>query len=416
MIDFYISDSALQILSQLLVLGTYLSVVYLFAARKKFFVFAGVIYAAISTALVYYIYENIFLTVFFCLTILLANRFENFMVIVSATAGYLLVNNISLVISSNQETLFYMMLKLVSLECAYFIFQIFYYIWKEERLKNYLVFLSSVFCFCFGANFLLILYNRNMQLGTRDILFFPVFVNTVLYLVTSSLFHAFINNQRIQEGLKIQQLKNEMVNQQYHVLKEKYEDIFLLKHDMKHHLQTLSILLYQGNHEKAKEYIGQVSGDINKSSLIFTSTNQMLEIVLNEKYSEARKLGIDIEMNCADVALDHINDIDIIIIFANILDNAIEAASLSYHEKKIAVSLAERNYYIIFETINTYGNQLLVQNGNLRSTKKGHSGLGIVSVNKTVKRYGGILKRDYDDTIFKMTVFLPVEKVVLNNI
>lgn len=416
MIDFYISDSALQILSQLLVLGAYLSTIYVFIEREKMFMCAGVIYSVISTALVYHIFENIGLTILFCIIILLVNRFRNGILIVSITIGYLLVNNISLIIVSNQETLFYMMLKLVSLECAYYIFQIVYYCRKTESIKSHLIFQSLIFCFCFGANFLLILYNQNMQMGTRDILFFPVFVNTALYLVTSLLIHAFIKNQKMQESLKIQQLKNEMVNKQYIVLKDKYEDIFILKHDMKHHLQTLSILLHQGNIENAKNYIDQVSGYINKNSLIFTSTNQMLEIVFNEKYLEAKKLGISIEMKCKAVALDYINDIDIIAIFANVLDNAIEAASISENEKKVAVSLVERNYYIIFEVVNTYGNKLQKKKNNLQSTKKGHLGFGLISVNKAVKRYGGLVKQDYDNDFFKMTIFFPVKNDILSNI
>lgn len=410
MIDFYISDFALQILSQFLVLGTYLSITYVFVARKKMFVCAGVIYSVISTALVYHIFENIGLTIFFCIIILLLNRFQNGIMIISIAIGYLLVNNISLIIVSNQETLFYMMLKLVSLECAYFIFQIIFYFRKSKRIKSYLIFQSLIFCFCFGANYLLILYNQNMQMGTRDILFFPVFVITALYLVTSLLIHLFIKNQQMQENLKIQQIKNEMVNKQYFALKEKYEDIFILKHDMKHHLQTLSILLHQGNIENAKDYIDKVSGSINKSSLIFTSTNQMLEIVMNEKFLEAKKLGISMEMKCRDVALDYINDIDIIAIFGNVLDNAIEAASISDNEKKISVSLAERNFYVIFEVINTFGNKLQKKNNHLQSTKKGHLGFGLISVNKTVKRYGGLVKQDYENDIFKMTIFFPAKK------
>ena len=185
---------------------------------------------------------------------------------------------------------------------------------------------------------------------------------------------------------------------------------------MKHHLQTLSILLHQENMESAKDYIDKVSRYINKNSLIFTSTNQMLEIIINEKYLEAKKLGISIEMKCKDVTLNYINDIDIIAIFANVLDNAIEAASISDNEKKVAVSLIERNDYIIFEVINTYGNKLQIKNNNLQSTKKDHLGLGLISVRKAVKRYDGLVKQDYDNDIFKMTIFFPVKNGISNNI
>ncbi len=412
--DFYVSDTAMQLLAIIPTLIVYLFILYKYTVKKKIFVVFGIVYVILALMDVYD--EHFIITGLFCMGVLFINRMKNTILIVAVTAGFILVDNSFLLIHSNQETLFYMMVKLAALQCAFFLYQL-YELWKRrtEHVKYLLLFQSIFYVFCFGVCVLLILYNTNMKKGMREVIYFPVFAITVLYLGVSVLFDFFQKNQIVQEKLNLQKEKNEMVNKQYQVLKQKYEDISILKHDTKHHLQTLAILLYQNQVDKAKVYIQSFSDYMNENTFAFRSTSQILEIIINEKYLEAKAKGIRMELDCEDFSMNRVDDVDMITIFANVLDNAIEAVEVLETERYIEVKLARKEHYIVFEVVNPYDGRVEEENHRFRTTKPGHDGLGIRSVRKTVTKYSGMVQMDYEGGIFTTTVLLPVRNCMMDN-
>ncbi len=405
MVDWYISDTALQLSSQLLVSGTYLWMLYTYIAeRKRLFACMGILYAVISFALIYDVQESIIFSVIACILFLCMNQFRKRLPIIVVTTGYLLINHNALFIRTNQETLFYMMLKLIALECLFFVYECIITLKRKEYPNSALLFHTVFFGVSFGTNLLLLLHHQNMRRGTKDVLYFSVFANSALYIFVSVFFGIYMKNRWTMQKLEIKKLKDEMVYRQYEILKQKYEHVSILKHDMKHHLQTISILLYQGKREEVQEYIDQFASNMNENAMVYHCSNAILEIVINEKYLEATNQGIGMELRCEDAGLEYIDDVDVIAIFANVLDNAIEAASMLEGERKICVTLLERQDGVLFQVMNQYRGKVLNVGGKLRTTKRGHEGWGIASIRKTVERYGGTMQISYDDMIFTITV------------
>lgn len=107
----------------------------------------------------------------------------------------------------------------------------------------------------------------------------------------------------------------------------------------------------------------------------------MLNIILNEKLCHPNlkdaALVLDIEEGC----LDRIEEIDITTIFANLLDNAIEAMETPSvkGEKYLSVRAKEVKEFLMIEIVNTKGSK--------RKSSKEHQGLGIGNVKEAIKKY-----------------------------
>lgn len=103
------------------------------------------------------------------------------------------------------------------------------------------------------------------------------------------------------------------------------------------------------------------------------------------------------------------DDSDLVTILGNLLDNAVTAAEQS-NQKKVSLETAVRNLYDVIVITNTC-HQPPVSSGNLLITTKEEKrlhGIGLHSVAKALKKYGGDFDWEYDanQQIFATTVML----------
>lgn len=95
-------------------------------------------------------------------------------------------------------------------------------------------------------------------------------------------------------------------------------------------------------------------------------------------------------------------------ILANLLDNAIEAASRVVVNREISVKIEEVAYGMVLVIRNTFCGELLHADGDLITTKenKEDHGLGFENVKYAVSKYNGIIQRRSGENIFQVSVVL----------
>ena len=410
MVSIYISDHFLQIISHLFLLFVYIWMEYPYIIEnKREFNILTVFFSVITFIFLYKIPMNIIISFLYLILTVILNKKKNVLNIFLLFIGYFIVNNLGLVVSSTQETLYFMMLKLIATDIYFFIFQIYLSV-IEYVNKNRIFIFFQIFLFvtCIGANILILFNNQFMINETRDILYFPIFVISILYIVLSILIYYYNDYQEMNEMVRI----HEIINKQYFSLKQKYEEISILKHDINNHLQTLYILSVQDN-KGVKEYLKTYISTMSEYSLYFKSDNQMLEIVINEKYIEARDKNINFEVECENTNLMFLEDIDIVTIFCNLLDNAIEANDNILKDKFIKVIITERDNYNVIQIINSFSNSVTVKKNRIITTKKGHLGLGLTSVKKSVEKYSGLLTFETEDDKFTIALLFPFNQNII---
>ena len=100
----------------------------------------------------------------------------------------------------------------------------------------------------------------------------------------------------------------------------------MLKHDMNNHLSAALMLLNEGRTEEAREYLKSLTEAADDLSLTKSTGIWALDMILWNKITLAREKNINLRIQLNDEYSEIIqSDYEMCSIFANILDNAIEA-------------------------------------------------------------------------------------------
>ena len=221
-----------------------------------------------------------------------------------------------------------------------------------------------------------------------------------------ALFTRLSNARHIEQENQLMKQQSEMQLKAYEGLSEQYNDSLRIVHDMRKHIRSLDTLI-ENNSDIASEYQQTLYSELNRFYPNFRSDNQMLAVIINNEIAKAKRFGIEIQLNIEKIDLDFISAIDMTTIFSNLLDNAIEACADFNENKCIKISMIQQMNFITVNIRNPY--KRIDKSGNvLRSTKKGHFGIGLENVRKALETYGGTLNIKTNDGIFAVTVIIPI--------
>ena len=196
----------------------------------------------------------------------------------------------------------------------------------------------------------------------------------------------------------------------YEELENSQKQIRSLRHDMNNHFAVAESLLKSGKTEEALEYLEKLAGYVETGNRRFCENN-IINALLNAKYSQAAEQGIDCFFHISIDGFTKLDDIALCSIFANTLDNAIEACCKipSGHPRKISARARyTKEGYFSFEIINTKENEIQKKKGRFLTDKEDpHShGLGIASVQEIIEKSGGTLDISYTEKEFRLTIFI----------
>ena len=230
-----------------------------------------------------------------------------------------------------------------------------------------------------------------------------VLVNVLLLLFLNIfVVYFYITAARSNEAEKKSRLyrqKEVLVYQHYQKLEESYRQSRKIVHDVKNHIQALGKLYEEGQIEEAEKYKEEVFHLLNQNNHAWYTENRMLNIILNEKLCHENlrdaRLELDIEENC----LDRIREIDITTIFANLLDNAIEAIGKEEEEKYLKVLAKREKEFLMIQVVNSK---------SIHPAKgEGHQGLGLENIREALKPYEGTCTITDDEKQFQAVILIP---------
>ncbi len=223
---------------------------------------------------------------------------------------------------------------------------------------------------------------------------------------------AFILNR----NLAIQYSENETLKQQekrnfaeFTMLKEKYDDMRIFRHDFKIHMNAVKLLIESEN-AKAKDYINSICEKEDNAELSEYSDNRMLNILLSQKKEECIKRGINLIIDPLQMPLSFISDIDIVAIFSNLFANAMENCIQSEQPFIYFHSYMNNKRFTVIEIENSSETVPEVIEGKLKTQKENKEmhGIGIKSIQKTLSKYNGLLDWHYDEErkVFRASVII----------
>ncbi len=213
-------------------------------------------------------------------------------------------------------------------------------------------------------------------------------------------------NNRLQYEKKLFIQQSKMQYQYYDNLEQQYRESLSIIHDVKRHIRVIEDLYRQKEHETAAEYSEKISHKLASFRLNEYTGNRMLNIILNDKVRIAEQLKIAVTCKIEDMDLNFIEDMDLTTIFANLLDNAIEACQELEGDRFIIVQVGAFNNLVVINIKNTVKETISDIGPNMRSSKKNHSGIGIPNVKKVVGKYNGDFSIQKEGNMFVCSIIL----------
>ncbi len=236
-------------------------------------------------------------------------------------------------------------------------------------------------------------------------------VNIVLVLIlniyVTHIFDAISKNNTLKNEVNLYHQQSELQHKYYDNLESKYKESRKLIHDIRNHLQSIERLYENKENDLAPKYTSDIHLMLNELNQKYYTSNRILNIILNDKYQIIKSSNINFDCKIGEVSLDFMREIDITTIFANLLDNSIEAAKKVDSDSYIKFHLDKFNDFIVINVINSMKDKPIIKNKKIKSTKNNHDGLGLENIRKTLEKYEGSLVIDFDENEFKVNIVIP---------
>ena len=193
----------------------------------------------------------------------------------------------------------------------------------------------------------------------------------------------------------------------YEALTSQYEVNRRIRHDIMHHVNTIQYLLADGKQQEAAEYAGQFLKENRRSSMLGQCENPVVDAFLFGRVDEAKKQGISVKTDIILPAELPISNTDLVIVFGNIMDNAVEACARVENPGIELDARIEGSYLIISET-----NPALPEpeNNKKRRIPELERGVGTQILESVAKKHDGSCVAESKDGKFTVSVILRLYK------
>lgn len=227
----------------------------------------------------------------------------------------------------------------------------------------------------------------------------------VLYVALALIINAYClyfwydvaQTRELKHRLELMQQQSILTHQYYEELEQNYSESRKVIHDIRNHLHAIEQMQKLEN----STYLDDVHAMLNSLGMKFYTENRMLNIILNDKLKKLQPEQV--ECNLGGISLDFISDLDITTIFANLLDNAVEASE-QQHDFRLKIRGEQIQDFIVVKICNTYyGSYAPGVSG-----KEGHEGIGFTNVRQALEHYHGEMHICYEEGIFEVTVMFPL--------
>lgn len=214
------------------------------------------------------------------------------------------------------------------------------------------------------------------------------------------------SKKEIETKLKLQQIELEL--KQNKDIINITDNLRKLRHDMNNHIGLIKTLIYEQKYDELREYVDDLYQDVAVANEYIVLENKTLSILLNSKREKAKELEVDFQ---SFVAASEINmpEKDICVLFGNILDNAIEAASKAVNSKFVNMTIQKTESGCIIQCENSIGEKPIIKKGKFLTSKtdKNLHGIGTENIIDVVHKYNGKINFNFDEEVFNIRIVMP---------
>lgn len=193
----------------------------------------------------------------------------------------------------------------------------------------------------------------------------------------------------------------------YKELLEKEKSTRQFRHDIINHLACLRMYLETGKVKQAEKYIDEMLGTTRTLSGKIVTGNDTIDIVAADVFRGEQEVTLNWSGRFPNYT--SISDMDLCILFSNLLRNALEASRLSEGSSKevtVQIKEYEPTYFIFIknpckENPEKKGHRYITW----KKDKNNH-GFGMLNIEQVIKKYNGTTKYKYNNLTFYTEICL----------
>ncbi|MBP3476361.1 MAG: GHKL domain-containing protein [Lachnospiraceae bacterium] len=234
---------------------------------------------------------------------------------------------------------------------------------------------------------------------------FVPFLLCIYYLSFCVIYYRqYEEKQEIATRNMLMELRQEQSEQEVKTLQHSEKAVTLLRHDMLHFLNNISLFIENGKNAEAQEYIQNIIQTTRSTSGKRYCANQMVNMILASYGEIFAKNEIDFSYTVAIPEELFISDVDITSILSNALENALHAVlPLDSTLRIIELHMMQREGKLLICLSNSYARKPQMSDGCPVTEQKGH-GFGTQSIRYTVERLHGNCLFSVNDQRFVLQI------------
>lgn len=188
-----------------------------------------------------------------------------------------------------------------------------------------------------------------------------------------------------------------------------------IRHDMKNHMQSMLYLAKEGQYDALRQYLESLSFSVEHIDKELHCGNALVDAICNEKNQVAAHKGISFQIEGRMPETAKIEPVDICTIFANALDNAIEAAEqVDMEERWMKLEISSQGEILFLRFTNPIVDIRMEDEADCnkktsKSDKLNH-GFGLQNIRISVEKYQGSMNteilEDKKGNLFALEIML----------
>ena len=251
---------------------------------------------------------------------------------------------------------------------------------------------------------LYVFLNRNNIIFER-VTFFNLMLSIILWLASIVYCLIYTSHEKMKIRLENENSQKDtiiyMQETYYQSILENYENLRKFKHDISAYLATVQYLLNNKNYSELNDYLKSFNQEISEMQNDHLTNNDMINAVIMQLYNHIKDNNIRFEIHDYTEREIKMESIEIVSLFYNLLNNAIEAAKQSL-SKEITITIKSSKNSVAIKLENSVSNEFNIEDiYNYRTSKndKKNHGIGLVNMNKIIEKYDGFINYHVEEQL-----------------
>ncbi len=236
-------------------------------------------------------------------------------------------------------------------------------------------------------------------------------ISPVTFYVTVAMLMNISRAVKLEHDISVMESQLEMQSKYYEQQTLHIQEIRKAKHDLRHYFALAEKYLKNNDKEGFAKYLKSHMESMPSDSFPVFCENYAVNVLCAHYANLCQENAIDWDFKVSVPNAGPISDIDLPVIFGNLLENAYEACMRMPPHSKKSIRLRAESVFnkmgIIIE--NSYNGICIIENEQYLSSKRNNrTGIGLNTIKTACKKYNGEFRIEKDNANFKVSLLLPI--------